>query len=243
MADRDISRTEPDLKARPQGVNVDDDPIGLPDGALRSAQNFLRLNDQGGIRKRAGLELFVDIGAVGVIGLINVALVPPPLTDPDTGVEQPEGDPMYARLYKSGNAAIANNTLTLVTFDTEDFDVGALHDGGVNPSRLTIPADGDGLWALTCQASWQGRNATGGRTGCYIYKNGVTRVGIAEETPDLGAGDGNLGTSYSAFALQLAVAGDYFEMQVQQNSGGALNLLGIAADLTSFAAFRIRATV
>jgi hypothetical protein len=44
-------------------------------------------------------------------------------------------------------------------------------------------------------------------------------------------------------ALALAVAGDYFEMQVQQNTGGAFNLLGIASDLSSFAAFRIRSTV
>lgn len=244
MAERDVSGTEPDLKVRPGalGVNVDDDPVGRPAGALLSSQNFLRLNDQGGLRKRGGLELFVDTGANAILALVNVALVPAPLTDPNTGDPVDEGNPMYCKLYNAGNESIANNTLTTVDFDSEDFDVGDLHDS-VNPSRITIPAGGDGLWLFVATGSWDGRNAAGGRTGVYVYKNGTIRIAIAEETPDAASGDGNLGTTYSAVCFDLAVAGDYYEMKVQQNSGGALNLLGAAEDLASFAAARLRATV
>lgn len=247
MAERDVSGTEPDLKVRPGavGVNVDDDPLGIADtaGALTEAQNFLRLNDAGGLRKRGGLTQFVDTGANAILALINVALVPAPLTNPDTGGEVDEGDPMYCKVYKSASQTITNNSLTTATFNTEDFDVGELFDSGVSTSRITIPAGGDGLWLFVATGSWEGRNAAGGRTGVYIYKNGTTRIAIAEETPDSAAGDGNLGTSYQTSCFDLAVAGDYYEMKVQQNSGGDLDLLGAAEDLASFAAARLRSTV
>lgn len=245
MADRDVSSTEPDLKVRPGalGVNVDDDPVGRPAGALLSSQNLLRLNTQGGLRKRGGLESFVDTGANAILALLNVALVPAPLTDPETGIEVGEGDPMYCKLYKSANQAINNASLTTVTFDSEDFDVGNLHDTAVNNSRITIPAGGAGLWLFVATCSWGGRNAAGGRTGAYVYKNGTTRIAIAEETPDAASGDGNLGTTFSAVCFDLAVAGDYYEMQVRQDSGGSLNLLGASEDLASFAAARLRSTV
>lgn len=242
MAERDVSGTEPDRKVRPgsTGVDVDNDPLGMADGALVASQNFLRLNDAGGLRKRGGLNLFVDLGADAIVAMLNVALANPPMLNPDTGVPTSEGTAMYARAYKSANVAITNNTLTTVAFDLEDFDVGGLHDLAVNNSRFTVPADGAGLWMFVAQVSWNGRAAVGGRAGAYIYKNNLTRVGIAEETPDAATGDGNLGTSFSVLAVATAIVGDYFEMKVQQNSGGALNLLGIASDLTSMAAFRLR---
>jgi hypothetical protein len=77
----------------------------------------------------------------------------------------------------------------------------------------------------------------------YIYKNGSQRLAIQEETPDASSGDGNLGTTFQVSAFDIAVPGDYYEMHVQQNSGGALNLLGGAVDASTFAAARLRVTV
>lgn len=226
------------------GVNVTDSPVHLKDGTLRSAQNVQKTlaREGGGISKRSGQDVLVDVGAGPVLSIHNVALVPPPLLDPETGSEVDPGDELRCRATKSAHQTISHNTLTTVTFDTEDFDVGNLHDTVTNNSRFTVPVGGDGIYLIVAQASWTGRNASGGRLGAYIYKNGTTRIGIQEETPDATTGDGNLGTSFSAVAGVSLVAGDYIEMKVQQNTGGNFDLLGITADLTSLFICRLFAS-
>lgn len=226
------------------GVNAVDSPIHLKDGTLTFAQNVQKTlaREGGGISKRNGQDVLADVGAGPVLAILNVGLVPPPLLDPTTGSEVDPGDEMRCRATKSANQSISNNTLTTVTFDLEDFDLGNLHDTVTDNSKFTVPTGGDGIYLVVAQASWQGRNAAGGRLGAYVYKNGSTRIGIAEETPDAASGDGNLGTSFSAVAAVNLVAGDYIEMKVQNNSGGALNLLGAAIDLTSLFICRLFAT-
>jgi hypothetical protein len=226
------------------GVNAVDSPIHLKDGTLTTAQNVQKTlaREGGGISKRNGQDILVDVGAGPVLSIHNVALVPPPLLDPETGSEIDPGDEMRCRATKSADQSIPNNTLTTVTFDTEDFDLGPLHDTVTNNSRFTVPVGGDGIYLIIAQASWTGRAGSGGRLGAYVYKNGVTRLGIQEETPDGATGDGNLGTSFSATAGVALVAGDYIEMKVQQNTGGAFNLLGAATDLTSLFICRLFAS-
>lgn len=227
-----------------KGVNVVASPVHLEPGALVYAQNAQKslLGEQGGIQKRFGHDLLKDTGTGPVLAIVNVALVPAPLTDPTTGGEIDPGDEMRAKVYKSASQVIANNTLTDVTWDSEDFDLGGLHSTSSNTERITVPTGGDGIWLLVATGSWEGRNAVGGRTAVQIFKNGTTRIGIAEETPDAASGDGNLGTTYSAVAIVPLVAGDYVNVKVQQNSGGDLDLLGGAVDLASFTACRIFAS-
>jgi hypothetical protein len=179
------------------------------------------------------------VGDGPVMAIINVALVPPPLLDPDSGVEVGQGVPMRCRAYKTAHQVIADNTLTVATFDVEDFDVGNLHDNVTDNSKFTCPADGAGVYLVIAQSSWEGRNATGGRVGVFIYKNGSQRLFMQEETPDAASGDDNLGTSIQCSGLVVMVPGDYIEMKVQQDSGGALDLLGITNDLTSLTIARL----
>lgn len=223
------------------GVKLTGSPLHIPDGSLVLAQNVQKTlaREGGGISKRNGQDLLVDVGAGPVLSIHNIALVPPALLDPDTGTEVDPGSEMRCRAYKTANQSIANNTLTVATFDVEDFDVGGLHDVVTNNSRFTVPAGGDGIYLIIGQSSWGGRPASGGRVGVFIYKNGSTRLFMQEETPDAASGDGNLGTSIQCVGLVPLVATDYVEMKVQQNSGSALNLLGIAADLTSFSIARL----
>lgn len=227
-----------------EGVNVVDSPIHMPQGTLVLGQNVQKTlsSEGGGISKRAGQDLLIDIGAGPVMAILNVALVPPPLLDPTTGVEVDPGDEMRCRATKSADQSISNNTLTTVSFNLEDFDLGNLHDTVTDNSKFTVPAGGDGIYLIIFQASWQGRNASGGRLGAYVYKNGSTRIGIQEETPDAATGDGNLGTSFSCVAAVALVAGDYIEAKVQNNNGSSMNLLGAATDLTSLFIARLFAT-
>lgn len=229
-----------DLGAK--GVNVVASPIHLADGALVFAQNAAKSlsGEAGGLVKRPGIDRLLDLGANPVLALFNVALRPAAAKNPDTGVDYAPGDPMYVKVYKSANEATATGTIETVLFDSEDFDVGDLHDDVSNTERLTVPAGGDGIYFFIATASWQGRNASGGRVGVYVYKNGTsTRVGIQEETPDAASGDGNLGTTISCVGFINLVAGDYLLMRVRQDSGGALNLLGASADLSSFGMVRL----
>jgi hypothetical protein len=226
------------------GVKLTGSPLHIPDGSLTFAQNIQKTlaREGGGISKRSGQDLLADVGTGPVLSIHNVALVPPPLLDPDTGTEVDPGDEMRCRATKTAHQTITTATLTTATFDLEDYDVGGLHDVVTQNSRFTIPAGGDGIYLVIGQSSWEGRAAAGGRVGVFIYKNGSTRLFMQEETPDGAAGDGNLGTSIQCVGLVPLVAGDYLEMKVQQNSGGDLDLLGITADLTSFTIARLFAS-
>lgn len=233
-----------DLGAK--GVNVVVSPLHLADGALTFGQNVQKslLGEAGGIQKRFGLELFKDVGTASVLALMNVGIRPPLPIHPDTGEPIVPGDPMYVKVWKSASEATATATIETVTFDSEDFDVGNLHDAVTNTERLTVPPGGDGIYFFIATASWEGRNASGGRLGAYVYKNGTTsRVGIQEETPDKTTGDGNLGTTFSCVGFINLVAGDYLIMRVRNDSGGNLNLLGGGgvSDLTSFGMVRLYA--
>lgn len=128
------------------------------------------------------------------------------------------------RLSNSAAQVIGNDTLTALTWDTEDYDTGSLHDPTVNPSRITIPAGGDTRpWFFFGYIPWA-FNATGDR-GVYIAKNGVIVSGTAVKAC---AGlFGGLGVSTElpvAWQEDAPAVGDYWEVLVRQNSGGNLNV-------------------
>lgn len=227
-----------------RGVNVVASPVHLVDGELTFAQNAQKtlIGEQGSIGKRYGQDLLKDVGTGPVLAIMNVALVPAPLTDPETGIEIDPGDEMRCKAYKTASTAITTATVTAVSYDAESFDLGGIHSTVTDPTRFTVPTGGDGIWLIIATASWEGRNATGGRTGSYIYKNGSTREAIAEETPDATTGDANLGTTFSCVGCLALVAGDYVEHKVRQDRGTNLNLLGATPDLTSFTMLRIYAS-
>jgi len=121
-----------------------------------------------------------------------------------------------ASVYNSAYISIPNNTDTVLTFNTENFDTNSYHSTSTNTSRLTVPAAGKYLITVTIGFS---NNATGYRY-AIIKKNGstnVSQVGI-NPTPS-GTYDAQLSNS----VVVDAAASDYFEVQVFQNSGGALN--------------------
>ena len=139
-----------------------------------------------------------------------------------------------AKVYNSGAQSIPNTTLTALNFDTESYDVGSLHDTVTNNNRFTVPTGGDtGVWILTLQVQW-GSNATGIRI-ISIYNNGtggLGRLGIVQATSvsNLGGEIQNLTVFINA-----PVVGSWFDAEVSQTSGGALNANG-AVDATWFIA-------
>jgi hypothetical protein len=145
------------------------------------------------------------------------------------------------RVYASSSVSIASgagpddaNGGTKISFDTESYDTDAFHSTAVNPSRLTIPTGKGGYYMIVAQASWS-TSATG-RKACWPYKNGTLRLGVDEVCGD----DGGLNLSHTAVTVALLADGDYVELHVRQDSGGALFSLGSATgDLTSLTIYKL----
>ncbi len=122
--------------------------------------------------------------------------------------------------YNSVNISIPNNLTTLMTFDSEIYDTDTIHSTTTNTDRLTVPT-GVSYVKITGQAHFQA-NATGGRN-AYITKNGVpASISGAQQTT-------SSATTNSIFPIispiLAVVPGDYFSLNVVQDSGGVLDFI------------------
>ena len=128
-------------------------------------------------------------------------------------------------LTKSALQAAANATTVFLTFDTEEFDVGGYHSTSSNTSRITIPSGKGGkyLFVLTVNFS---SNATNQRL-LMLYKNGSVHK-YSTALPALS------GASFRATTSIIvdAVATDYFEFAVYQDSGVSLDVNGGSTETT-----------
>jgi len=111
----------------------------------------------------------------------------------------------------SANQSIANSSLTTIAFDGSDYDT----DSMLNTTTGVITIPRDGLWALTAGAQFA-NNSTGQRL--LLIKAGGAFVPRSRA----GAIFGSERTS-AVDAIQLA-SGDTVEAQVEQNSGGSLDV-------------------
>jgi hypothetical protein len=127
---------------------------------------------------------------------------------------------------KSGNQSISNSTVTIVTFDTETVDTDGFHSTVTNTDRLTVPAGKAGKYLVVATANFAG-NSTGIRQ-LLLYKN-TTQV--AENVIASNSSGGSTNAN-AQIIVDLAV-GDYMSYSVWQNSGGALNIQGIATGVYS----------
>lgn len=120
-----------------------------------------------------------------------------------------------ARVFNSANISIPNSAVTVVTFDSERFDEGGMHALGAG--RLTAPITGLYLIGADVRLA---ANATGIRA-AHIRLNNVTDLVDASDD-DPGAAQP---VDLTMITLYRLTAGDYVEVTVFQNSGGALNVL------------------
>lgn len=122
-----------------------------------------------------------------------------------------------ARVYNSANISIPNATPTVLTFNSERFDSGNLHSTSSNTGRLTAPITG--LHDI-CAHVLYAANITGRRE-TTLRLNGTTVIAIDERQTVTVAG---VFTAVSISAHYQLAAGDYVEVVVFQDSGGALNV-------------------
>ena len=116
-----------------------------------------------------------------------------------------------AKVNNAGTQSISNDTVTAVTFNAEEFDTDAYHSTVSNTSRMTIPSGKGGKYHVL------GGTRCAGST-LWTVAIGVNGTRIRSQTAFPTASD----VQTSAYVS--VVAGDYIELLVHQNSGGALDV-------------------
>lgn len=178
------------IKGGPFGTEVD----GLVPvvGGLTSADSSVTLTDNG--------DGIVDLSAPGGGGA--------------------GGSFVGVKVYRSATYALANNAVTAVPWDAEEFDTNTFHDTATNNTRLTVPSGQSGKYQISVNL---GTDAAGSITRFLlsVRLNGTTvvRGGIMETS--------NSGTVFPMNTVSLLaslVAGDYIEATYYQNSGTTKNM-------------------
>ncbi|MGE5592880.1 MAG: hypothetical protein ACM3X3_04240 [Betaproteobacteria bacterium] len=138
--------------------------------------------------------------------------------------------PPAARVCHNAAQSIANVTNTVLAFNSERFDTDGIHDTAINNSRLTCKTAGKYYIAGNVRFA---SNSTGFRE-LNIILNGSTIIARVA----LPAASASPTVLQIATVYDLAV-GNYVELIVYQNSGGALNVEYASAFSPEFMMVRI----
>lgn len=134
------------------------------------------------------------------------------------------GVDISCKVTKSAVQTISDNTLTIITWDQEDYDTDGMHDNVTNNSRITIKTAGK--YSVMVQGAWT--SDTTGLRDIQIMKNSAT-LGRTRYSPE-GNGD-HVISAVDDFAVN-----DILEVEVRQTSGGNLDF---RANITYFEAHKI----
>lgn len=121
-----------------------------------------------------------------------------------------------AQVFNSAVQSVTNGAFVTLTFDTDDYNVGAMHSTSVNTSRLTVPAGGDGLYIVIGSSRVSPSAST--QTALQILKNATTPLRVNTIVQSTSVSNDFLVTWVGNL-----VAGDFVELQAFQNSAGAIN--------------------
>lgn len=119
--------------------------------------------------------------------------------------------------YNTATQAIANNTLTAITFAATLWSTPGYNLWSVsNPTRITVPAAG--LWLFVCQITWASGAGSFRETTMRINGIGATMTNLV--TPNV---VGNITNVFAVVSWPLNIS-DYVEVVAAQDSGGSLNV-------------------
>lgn len=134
------------------------------------------------------------------------------------------------RAYNTANISIANNTVTALTFDTERFDPYSMF--ALTGSQIVIVRTG----RYNLGGVIEFDDAAGGYRELCVRLNGTTNLVATNKLPN-GAGVAN--DKMNVACDYEFVAGDFIELTVFQNSGGALNVIATGNSSPEFWCCRI----
>jgi hypothetical protein len=193
-----------------------------------SASGFVALHCEPGTASNTlktrgipGLVLAANAGSTGFyVGIAPVAAADSQslaltMQAATNGTVQFPFNPICRLRNSNVQASIAINTMTALTFDTEDADVGAMHTAG--GSGVTIPAGAGGWYLLTAKARFAAQ--TGGYRAVYLFQNGVAFVGSQLRTTT-----NAIACGVSVIYFIFAAAGDVFDVRVRHTAATAIGV-------------------
>lgn len=146
---------------------------------------------------------------------------------------------MRCKVFNSAAQSITNNTPTLLTWDSEDHDIGGLHSTVSNTARITPPAligPGFGLFLLIAQVQWAA-GTTGYRRARILYNDDGSTTILGEDTRN-GTNTvetTQIVTAYVSRVPYESATPNWYEVEVQHTQGAALNANGgVTATYFSF---------
>jgi hypothetical protein len=133
------------------------------------------------------------------------------------GVVSSSGQPRCSAFHNT-TQSIANITWATVQLNSEDMDVGGMHDTVTNNERVTVPAGGGGLYLMTGKVTFG--------VGSVGVRAAMVRLNDTTALMQLGTAPAGVGDSVTVTFSHVGVlaAGDFITLQAYQASGGALNI-------------------
>jgi hypothetical protein len=132
-----------------------------------------------------------------------------------------------ASAYNSAVQSVNDSAATILTFDSEDYDVGGVHSTSANTSRMTVPAGKGGLYLVIGSTSIA-VDADGYRR-VVLFKNGATALQIVS----VAANAATLYTAMQVSGVFVLAAADYVELQVLHTAGAATDVGSTGRSLAS----------
>lgn len=128
-------------------------------------------------------------------------------------------------LKRTTNQSIDNDSDTVLDFDDEEYDTSTFHDTVTNSSRITIPS-GSGITKgeFSVQVEFDNDASPAGVRAVSLKKNGSFTGQRGEVRIENASVDTPIIVGFTTPSLIVA-EGDYFEINVYQNSGASMNVL------------------
>jgi len=169
-----------------------------------------------GTIKTTNIEPIADNGTVTLGSSGDTFTVPSGVTITNNGTQTGFGGANTPNFLveDSTSQALANTTITKLSFGTETFD----SDGAFASDKFTVPSGKAGKYFF--YASWQSANTSDyNEQRIYLYKNGTAI------DPNIQGYHDHYGSIQISKLVDLAVS-DYIEVYAYQNAGGAGSTLG-----------------
>jgi hypothetical protein len=131
------------------------------------------------------------------------------------------GGSPQCRVYNSANINISGSTDETLTFNSERYDVGAMHSTTTNTGRLTVPTGGAGMYLVFAHVVWGAFSDSTIRR-IRIFGNGTTPLASVANPAISTAAVNTAQTIVTIAANQTAT--DYFTVVVFQGSASGLGL-------------------
>lgn len=139
---------------------------------------------------------------------------------------------MYStKAYQTTGVSVPANTWTDMTFDSEEWDDAGWHSTSVNTNRITVDFTG----RVQVIASYLANTTAGTNIGIRVQKNGVT---VARTLYACSSSASELQQGICVAEVPVS-SGDYINIQVVQNTGGAVTS-GTGTSGTSLTVRRIK---